>query len=531
MKELTQNIAAQINDGLWLSEIDLLQRALKNEFGINSTRVGMEVEFSLEHDGKNLAYETNIARFIKALQNSSGEISTEAAGKRRQLDWFGPQDVLMYDLIECDPITRNILEKPEYDDQNMTSGYYDGPGRLEARLKHCPARTLIRNHETFLKELQKKMRKYGLQRQCNIFDRLIRKETRQHGVKSYKISGGFKRHINFSFWKGPKNVMDVECEEHMQAGKYASEGVARALYDAYLMLDDPLHLRKGAEPFLGITIDRGGLLRLAKERLEVRMPSFTDYQHPTAVIAFTLAGALYGLRHANDATSMARAKPISRFIFSGENGNGGFLREILNGLRIDEGGNYVVKDAYIGNYLPYICAELGLIERYEVEYERLMDSRTQLIKSGTADEFYAKSFAAAQSLISKIGVDTSHISFPPELAMLEGKISLKGVFPSFCMDDGYSLGSTPTSGQIVGRFLESALFKETLSRGLLSQLAHAAFKTYGPISSLDREMVMTLDKKRPRLVRDTTKLSRAVYSKPVRPNESCQLGLEQKAIC
>jgi hypothetical protein len=118
--------------------------------GIDDVQIGLEVEFALherpqggnriEHfpiDGFTKASEIQAAAIEKLERDYIVADDTQKSALRTKIDAikeFTPREILMFDLIEVDPRTKNMLE-PLFGKGRDGDGYYDARDKFELKFR------------------------------------------------------------------------------------------------------------------------------------------------------------------------------------------------------------------------------------------------------------------------------------------------------------------------------------------------------------------------------------------------------------
>jgi hypothetical protein len=192
-----------------------------SKHGITQVRVGQELEFGL--DGEAIDGFTHwqdvkssiISGLEKEITKANGAEQDRLNAKLAEVKEFSAREVLMYDMIELDNRTKDLLE-PLFGRTRDGDGYYDAKGCLELKLNHCPIEEYSNRHQTVLSVLIEKAKAYGL-----------------------PLNSPPSSHLSFSFWDDQGNITHPSHADYTTKGKVITEGITRGLYDALPMIMDP----------------------------------------------------------------------------------------------------------------------------------------------------------------------------------------------------------------------------------------------------------------------------------------------------
>lgn len=300
-----------------------------------------------------------------------------------QVEAFGPREVLMYDILNWDERTKNIVEPLD------PIHYFDGGDMLELQLKFNPAHigSLTANLlnppssavQNFINDL-------------NVLGLVIHEKCTQYGLLLAKKQPSTQ--LNYSFWDKDGNILDPDHPAYKIKGGAIAEGMLKATYDAYPVYLDNLTLATTLpDTRCELRVDRQGNIRDACHRLEARPSRNNIPVDPFIWAARDLAGSLYGLlrRHPDiqqrlmDTEYTAPVKHVQKIVSPAEEGRRyKVVRHVLNGAYIDN-GKIKLSTEYIEEKARVLAAELwGYVED---EDDRITDV-TDLIFGG--EEPYTK---------------------------------------------------------------------------------------------------------------------------------------------
>jgi hypothetical protein len=278
------------------AELASLEEKLK-PFGITQVRVGQEIEFGLEKDpvpGNNhwitvrdkaladLEYQTRNA--------TTPEEKSRLEAKTQKLATFNAREILMYDIIELDPRTKNIVEYLFGNTTADDTSYYDQANCLELKLKHAPLQEYVRNHQTLLRVLVEKVTQYG-----TIFFQVLNSNQ-----------------INLSFWDEQGNLQDPEHPEFTTKGAAIAAGVVRSVSQALPIFRSDYKMDKSDAQPITLQTNRDGMLRASPGRIEIRPENHSGgEQHPEMMVTVAVAGGLHGLRAYSGDLQDPGMKPVT----------------------------------------------------------------------------------------------------------------------------------------------------------------------------------------------------------------------------
>lgn len=455
VRNLEESFAAHIPDVIWHTEMDRLCSKLKS-YSINDTRVGMEIEFAVVPAGSLAAFEQKKAGFIADLEKQLPGDDGTIAKKLKQLREFNPAELLMYELIEKNPRTKDMLEY-SFGKGETGSGYYDSPGILELRLKHCAPSAVCRNRHIVLDEIEKIIDSYHL-----------------------AVTMPPNYHINFSFWENGENTFDIKNASHTTTGARICEGINKAMFDGLLFAENPQ--KRMLMKNIAISGQRISFLRQANGRLEVRLLiSDIPYQHPESIVTTVLAGAAYGLEahKSGNKQALLAAVPNRRHIFSK---NGPELTRVLHLL--NTATSYGAERTlhldgdYLTNAFSGICQELGMISSPH-EYAAVDAAAEQWAFTGEMPASLKSYYTPIVTAAASINLDVKPIRFPGLFARANGYITYEGQYPSFETPYGYDAQKINSPAKRVALLAESPVFKSMLSPQLFHALRDMAAQVHG----------------------------------------------------
>jgi|GEM_PF-3196205 len=355
-----------VND-LIADELEYLQENLF-DLGIDEVKVGTEVEFNLSSKSvlNNTIWLEKKEQFLEQL---SREIEGATPEKRAQLEEkqaaisdFSARDILMYDLVEQDEKTRDILELIFGTSRDGT-GYYDGKNILELKLKPVSPEQQIKNRKILLDTLYKKAAEYGLILKNN---------------PSY--------HLNLSFWENEQNVFDPKNPEFTTKGKNIVEGMTIAAYDCLPTLHSTENLNKELHTPVSLSVNRTSFLRFSTGRVELRSRATRDTQDNDAYLIFMLAGAVHGLK---DSPDLLPAKQVTKAVIHHTPDHCGMVSHVLNNAVIDDNGYIIPPEKYVLNNAKYLALEMGIIKEHNIEHISSAPGISKIFSGPTGEDKYA----------------------------------------------------------------------------------------------------------------------------------------------
>jgi hypothetical protein len=308
-------------------------------------KVGLELEFSCPEnsvDGFTL-WRTQKRRVMRDLRRQISETTGKKEKKKLQeklnaISKFNAREMLMYELIEMDGETKDVLE-PLFGTGRDGSGYYDGYSVLELKIKPDTPLAVIAARKVVLKKLYDRATDYGLE-----------------------ITHHPSFHINVSFWNKKGNVLSDKNPSFSRTGKRITEGIARAYYESIFVLIDKYSARSDRLISLALDVHRQNLLRYSSSRIEVR-PSIHDFsQDPEAILAILLSGAIFGLTRKSD-RNIVRAKRVSSPLVHHEKERVKVTSHVLNNSTLRPNGTLKVSNSYIRDHEDSLLYELGLLKK------------------------------------------------------------------------------------------------------------------------------------------------------------------------
>lgn len=252
-----------------------------------------------------------------------------------QVETFNAREMLMYDLIELDPRTKDVLE-PVFGKSRDGDGYYDAQGVLELKTKPTDPRTVMVNRNVVLQVLFDKAATYGID------------------LRSYPSF-----HVNISFWDDKGNLFDDSHPDFSTKGKALTEGITKAFYDGIFILLRKHEMKSDRLMSLGLTVDRQGWIRYSSGRVEVRSSIDGNLQDQGMLTTTLLAGALYGLSNQEKKDVIPAVEVISPVVHHVKD-QYKVTSHILNNSLIHEDGSVEVPNEYIKEHVDSLEYELGL---------------------------------------------------------------------------------------------------------------------------------------------------------------------------
>jgi hypothetical protein len=274
-------------------EIENLTSTLKSR-GIDQTLLAFEIEFLCNEDPlkgneKWIELREEILSELHRRAELFGVTTPEGSEllkKAEQASQFTAREVLMFDLIDRDERTRELL-LPLFGQQRDGTGYYDAEGILELKFQPLPVEDAVEGHHKLLSVLFEKATELGL-----VID-----------------SGKIGHHLNVSFWREGQNLLEGDHPEYATTGALIVSGIAQAVFDSGPFVLPAYYLNKELKSSLAVTVDRENMLRIANGRIELRLDGPPTQVDPDTVIPIVLAGAAFGLRDQHQHQLPSSLKP------------------------------------------------------------------------------------------------------------------------------------------------------------------------------------------------------------------------------
>jgi len=387
-------------------------------------QVGMEMEFSFSRtppsdDTPWLAVKQKMLSDLQLQIASAADNQTKSTLVRRleQAAAFGPEEVLMYDLLYLDPRTCDLATRSFGGKDIRQGGFFDSEGTFELQLMHTDPASCCHHRKEMTRVLFEKARDYGL-----------------------SFSREPSHHISFSFLKDGKNLFDADHPEFLTRGKSMLEGMARVAHDLYPCMVNAHKVQPYPLPHTSLLPERLTFLRMANGRVEFRPAMPAEMQNPDFIALMGLIGAQYGVAP-KDAEyfqqQVIHADLVEKpFCAESDASSHKILRHVINGSYLKD-GEIVWPKAYIDNSTAKIGEELGIISRDEREaYDRC------LARGGIPFRFPLKDWFA-QIRIDATGihwpVETNHIygGGYVDMVRLRQGVKLGGIVPQFVISPGY----------------------------------------------------------------------------------------------
>lgn len=312
--------------------------------GVDEVRVGMEYEFGFKPNKDTTMIEAE--QMVPAIRDLAQRVYThiqempdqqEAARRLQEAKTFSVAELIMYDLHEMDPRTKGKLE-PLFGKGRGDHSYYDSVGCLEIKSKPMSPNEHTQFKHVLLDAIQEKAATYGL-----------------------KLQNPPELHMNVSFWKDGKNLLDPAHPGFKTTGAKIVNGIMLAANHTHQF---------------GHNLDRASLgpsreddFRIIGEgnraRLECRIQSMYEggmaWRDPETLLEYVVKpGAAYGLEH-GDIAGMDFPKR-GAFTRTGENFK--LLLHTLQGSTLTERGDgsygIVSPKGYVWEKAEDIAQELGL---------------------------------------------------------------------------------------------------------------------------------------------------------------------------
>ncbi|QQG41472.1 MAG: hypothetical protein HYV90_04935 [Candidatus Woesebacteria bacterium] len=325
-------------------EIENQMRILR-KFGITEVKVGLEMEFSTnEKPVKGFYHARSVKR--KVLRELRTEIDAAVeSGERKRLKEkyfavkkFNAREMLMYDLIELDPKTKNILE-PLFGKTRDGNGYYDAQSILELKVKPLSPEMSLKSRQVVLNSLYDKAVKYGLE-----------------------LTSHPSFHINVSFWNKNGNILNDKNPAFSSKAKLITQGITKAFYDAMFVLINKYHVQSEKLIKFALEVNRQNLLRYSTDRIEVRPSVHESMQDADVILAILLSGAIYGLEKP-DAKGVVPATKVKSPVVHHTKDRSKVTSHVLNNATISRNGMLNVSSEYIREHDDILNYELGITKK------------------------------------------------------------------------------------------------------------------------------------------------------------------------
>ncbi len=449
IRSIERPLTWPVND-LIPDELDYLQEDLQ-ELGIDNVKIGTEIEFisSASPIAGNTAWlekkEQILEQLSQEIEKAAPEKRTLLEEKKYAISEFTAREIMMYDLVEQDKRTRNILE-PIFGKNQDGTGYYDGDNVLELKLKPVSPKQQIKNRKTTLGALYEKTVKYGLILENN---------------PSY--------HLSFSFWKDGKNVFDPQNPEFTTRGKAIAEGMTSAAYDVIPTLISGENLNKSLQTPVSLSINRTSFLRFANERIELRPRASRDVQDTEAYLVFMLAGAVHGLKNNPD---ILPAKQITKAQIWHTPDHYQDVAQVIGNSVIGDDGYLVPPEKYVLFNAKKLALELGMIDKHSARHTKPEPFIPESFAAPTETQKYAPhilEFFKKTRIDSKAG----KIIFPTTDGNTKAFASASGN-PESCAKS-FTISTPKDYGHLLPEKMISSVKKHADKKGLSPQDTVNAF--------------------------------------------------------
>jgi hypothetical protein len=328
---------------LCAAEISRLKQKLSG-LGVDAVKAGIEIEFSFDDENpSNNRFQDVRAEIIRELTQQKMLLPRSARAEIDdrivQVEAFTAREVMMYDVIERDPRTKDILE-PLFGAHGGPGGYYDGENCLELKLAYTDVHDALINYRKVVEVLNEKGAEYGI------------------AWSAYPTC-----HISFSFWNGEGNVLLSGNSDFHTLGASAVEGITRGLYDLLPVLFLPDGIRKIAEgtPMnvddLLANFSRASHIRVSNGRLEVR----PEAQHLELIAVAALAGAVYAMQGDADDIKFAEIAMTPNIDYSKPNNK--LICHLLSNAEYLPDGRLWMSQEYLDRNIEELGHALGLREK------------------------------------------------------------------------------------------------------------------------------------------------------------------------
>lgn len=312
--------------------------------GISEVKVGLEMEFSCPEEpvtgfDRWLVVKSQILSNLQmqASVTYDDKKKSELEAKILQINDFNAREIMMYELIELNSRSREVLE-PLFGQTRDGDGYYDGRGVLELKLKPVDPVSAIKNRSLILKELYDTATQYGLE-----------------------INSHPSFHINVSLWDKNGNIFDDQTKSFEKYAKYVTQGVTKAFYDAVLVILNKYDVSSDKLVKLALDVNRQNLLRYSSDRVEVRPSVHSNFQDPDIMLSVFLAGAIYGLKN-KDRGVQVKAVKVESPIVHHTRDTVKVTSHLINNSTIADDGILSVSEEYIGEHIDTLEYELGIVD-------------------------------------------------------------------------------------------------------------------------------------------------------------------------
>lgn len=400
-------------------ELAHLSAALRH-YGIDEVKIGLELETTALQFPVGHQFAGANRHWQDMKESVLGKIGS--GPKADAIETFNAREMMMYDIVELDPRTCDIVQ-PMFGTQG-DGGYYDAQNVLELKLKHTDPQTQRKNRRMLVDVLYEKANEYGL------------------------TIDPPQYHVNFSFWKDGRNIFDPKNPALLTDGKKIVEGMTRAFYDSFPLLNDPAGLHREAAMQVTSRTDREGFMRLADGRFEARLAGNGDGQDPDLVMAVGMAGATWGLS-ADAHGDTLEARHVRRANFSRTTPDVSYIAHVLQGSHIGKDGHVIAPENYIKHKAAELGAELGIVPAdyaankpaglaamFEPKEEPFLPFLLGFFRRTRVEDNGAIHWPVPSHRVPP-GANN-----PPDIEKLRRSISCAGIVDSFVVDPGYDLNDT-----------------------------------------------------------------------------------------
>lgn len=296
---------------------------------ITDVKIGKEMEFGFTGiaDAQALAalHKKAEAFLLKQKEGKTEAEQQKIDRKIARVKQFNAGEMVMFDLIEMDDDTRPHLQ--HLFGRHPTHGYYDESGVFELKTKPISIPEFFTQEKTIRAALRQKAKPLGL----------TVKEVYSH--------------LSFSFWKegecGPENLNSNKHPEYMERTGQLIEGITRAFYDASGLLQGNFADLGEMGINIGCGVSRHGLLRIANNRIELRIAMENVPDEVSASII--LAGALSRLKHPEPNPAIIPYEKGRKINLGNKdlNHTSGIIKHLLGNSLLDEEGKMHTDKLYL----------------------------------------------------------------------------------------------------------------------------------------------------------------------------------------
>lgn len=312
--------------------------------GINEVKVGLEMEFScpetpvIGFDKWEIVKSKTIWQLKEKatlLNDPQEKIILES--KIQDISEFNAREMMMFDLIELNPVTKDILE-PLFGLSRDGDGYYDARGVLELKVRPTDPVSSIENRQVVLKALYDTATNYGLE---------------------ITLPPSF--HVNVSLWGKDGNIFDDKSKSFDRDAKLVTEGVTKAFYDAVFVILNRYDVPSDKLIKLALDVHRQNLLRYSTDRLEIRPSVHANLQDPDIMLSVFLAGSIFGLKSKGRGLEV-KAEKVKSPVVHHTKDLVKVTSHLINNSTVGEDGVLQVSEEYIYEHFDTVEYEIGLTD-------------------------------------------------------------------------------------------------------------------------------------------------------------------------